>query len=64
MNFYSNPKKIYVFNLVILVASLLLLVWHGYDILTNKKINYRGIASNLLVAVSMIIQIRTYKKKK
>jgi hypothetical protein len=54
----------YVFNLVILVASLLLLVWHGYDILTNKKINYRGIASNLLVAVSMIIQIRTYKKKK
>jgi hypothetical protein len=54
----------YVFNLVILLAFLLLLLCHGYDILTNRKINYFGIAPSILVAVSMIIQIRQYKKEK
>jgi hypothetical protein len=63
MSFCGDQKKMYIFHLVILVASLLLLLWHGYDILTNKKINYRGLTANFIIAVLMIIQIRDRKKK-
>jgi uncharacterized membrane protein YkvI len=63
MSLSKKHKKEYVFHLVILSASLVLLICNGYDILINKTNNYMGLISNVLVALSMILLIRSNKKK-
>ena len=64
MNFYSNPKKLYVLKIVLLVCFLILLGINFYTIFTNKSTSYLGIIANGLLAISMILQIRNYKKEK
>jgi hypothetical protein len=63
MDFYSNPKKLYVLKIVLLVCFLILLIINLYNIFANKSISYLGIISNSLMAISMILQIRNYKKE-
>jgi predicted ferric reductase len=59
---YSNPKKLYVLKIVLL-ACFFLFGYNSYNIFTNKSISYLGIISNGLLAISMILQIRNYKKE-
>jgi hypothetical protein len=63
MDFYSNPKKLYVLKIVLLACFLILLIINLYTIFANKSISYLGIISNSLMAISMILQIRNYKKE-
>ena len=49
---------------LLFVLFIILLGVNLYDVFVNKSNSYWGIASNLLMAVSMIIQIRQSKKEK
>jgi hypothetical protein len=63
MDFYNDPKKMYVLKIVLLVCFLILLGTNLYNIFTNKSTSYLGLIANGLLAISMILQIRNYKKE-
>lgn len=64
MDFYKNSKRLNIFRIIVLVGFLILLGVNLFSVFVNKSTNYWGIAGNLLMAVSMIIQIRQSKKEK
>ena len=64
MDFYKNSKRLNIFRIIVLVGFLILLGVNLFSVFVNKSTNYWGIAGNLLMAVSMIIQIRRSKKEK
>jgi hypothetical protein len=63
MDFYNDPKKLYVLKIVLLVCFLILLGTNLHNIFTNKSTSYLGLIANGLLAISMILQIRNYKKE-
>ncbi len=64
MDFYKNSKRLNIFRIIVLVGFLILLGVNLFSVFVNKSTNYWGITANLLMAVSMIIQIRRSKKEK
>lgn len=64
MDFYKNSKRLNIFRIILLVGFLILLGVNLFSVFVNKSTNYWGIAGNLLMAVSMIMQIRQSKKEK
>jgi hypothetical protein len=63
MDFYNDPKKLYVLKIVLLVCFLILLGTNLHNIFTNKSTSYLGLIANGLLAISMILQLRNYKKE-
>lgn len=64
MDFYKNSKRLNIFRIIVLVGFLILLGVNLFSVFVNKSTNYWGIAGNLLMAVSMILQIRQSIKEK
>ena len=64
MDFYKNSKRLNFFRIILFAGFIILLNVNLYNVFANKSTNYWGIAGNLLMAVSMIIQIRQSKKEK
>jgi hypothetical protein len=64
MDFYSNPKKTQSFRIILLIAFIILLVLNCSSFFTNDEINYWGICANILMAISMVVEIRKYNKEK
>jgi hypothetical protein len=61
MNFIA--KEIVRFKNSIISVFFNFIGYNSYNIFTNKSISYLGIISNGLLAISMILQIRNYKKE-
>lgn len=64
MDFYKNSKRLNFFRIILFAGFIILLNVNLYNVFANKSTNYWGIVANLLMAVSMIIQIRQSKKEK
>jgi hypothetical protein len=65
MDFYNNTKRLYIFRIILLIGFLILLAVNLYNVFIKKDTNsYWGIVGNLLLAVSMALQIRKYNKEK
>lgn len=64
MDFYSNPKRVQNFRMILLIAFIILLVINISNYFINNEINYWGICANTLMAISMLVEIRKYNKEK
>jgi hypothetical protein len=65
MDFYNNKKRVHIFRIILLVCFVILLFVNLYNVFINT---YSGsswvIVANLLLAISMALQIRKYNKEK
>lgn len=65
MNFYNNEHRLYILKFVLLIGFLILAAVNLYNVFIKKDTDsYWGIVGNLLLAVSMALQIRKYNKEK
>jgi len=64
MDFYSNPKRMNYFRIILLIALIILLGINSYGFFVNGKINYWSLFANVLMIFSMLIQIRKYYSEK
>nr|WP_315232795.1 hypothetical protein [uncultured Flavobacterium sp.] len=65
MDFYNNKKRVHIFRIILLVCFVILLFVNLYNVFINTYSgSYWGIVANLLLAISMTLQIRKYNKEK
>ncbi|MES2805454.1 MULTISPECIES: hypothetical protein [unclassified Flavobacterium] len=65
MDFYNNKKRVHIFRIILLVCFVILLFVNLYNVFINTYSgSYWGIVANLLLAISMALQIRKYNKEK
>jgi uncharacterized membrane protein len=65
MDFYNNKKRVHIFRIILLVCFVILLSVNLYNVFINTYSgSYWGIVANLLLAISMALQIRKYNKEK
>ncbi|WP_338648438.1 hypothetical protein V5J73_06645 [Flavobacterium sp. KS-LB2] len=65
MDFYNNKKRVHIFRIILLVCFVILLFVNLYNVFINAYSgSYWGIVANLLLAISMALQIRKYNKEK
>ncbi len=65
MDFYNNKKRVHIFRIILLVCFVILLFVDLYNVFINTYSgSYWGIVANLLLAISMALQIRKYNKEK
>ncbi|MDI5888365.1 MULTISPECIES: hypothetical protein [Flavobacterium] len=65
MDFYNNKKRVHIFRIILLVCFVILLFVNLYNVFINTySVSYWGIVANLLLAISMALQIRKYNKEK
>ncbi|MDP3680278.1 MAG: hypothetical protein Q8R22_05530 [Flavobacterium sp.] len=65
MDFYNNKKRVHIFRFILLVCFVILLFVNLYNVFINTYSgSYWGIVANLLLAISMALQIRKYNKEK
>lgn len=65
MDFYNDAKRLYIFRIILLIGFLILLGVNLHNVFIKKDTeSYWGIVGNLLLAISMTLQIRKYNKEK
>ncbi|MES2576027.1 MAG: hypothetical protein V4589_00370 [Bacteroidota bacterium] len=65
MDFYNNKKRVHIFRIILLVCFVILLFVNLYNVFINTYSgSYWGIVANLLLAISMALQIRKHNKEK
>lgn len=60
MDFYK--KVLQIIRYLVIIGSFVLLIVNCYTSISNEKINYFGIISNICMIVAMIIFIKIEKK--
>ena len=64
MDFYSNPKRVQSFRILLFIAFIILLVINISNYFVNGEINYWAICGNALMAISILVQLKRYSKEK
>lgn len=63
MDFYKNIKRLNKFRIFIIFVSIVLLVMNIYLSISDGKIKYFAILSNLLLMLAMIFSIKHSNKE-
>jgi hypothetical protein len=63
MDFYKNIKRLNKFRIFIIFVSVVLLVMNIYLSISDGKIKYFAILSNLLLILAMIFSIKHSNKE-